>query len=1037
MKAGKVCTYCFRLSSRRGVSLILSVSVMMLLSIMAVTFIRLATYEQAASNNYLAIVDARLTAYAGFDRAMAEIYGQLVTTGRVDWEGEEAKWAGSGNPGANGAKNVVIAYPKASTRHDLAAASASNAIISMTSAAPSLAPLTVAGSTYSVSGVIGRGTGLADLVGRYDLNGNFYCLKIIPPSHGRLNVNSHISSTVNNSASNRVLREILETLAQESGFTGNLSTPGSQVAAVVNAIRASAANPPHLQSKFFQNREDLSNAILGIGSAAAREKFLKNLCTDSWINDSGLVAQRAASTGAPDSYAITGERRAPINVNYISDELLYALVANIKGMAVFYQNSASYTPVMLKNGVEYRTETSLAHVATPVPINFRSLPSGNIDNIVSQIKNSAYLNQTTQSPRYNDRLKFNGAIEGNYSPTVGTLSFVGIGNQPTWLNNDIWNQAWLDALKSNFSPNGSNGFYNMNRGSYRRVGKAQLYYDDSGTIRPGHTTELCFNDNLGSVAIESLGRITARGSQTIVATATVKAKVNFATLLRHHTQAHFEAAPAPTTVITFPPKPVGVASTREGQVLPKPNDPPTADFTMPTTNETQLQADTTAWGCNPLLLLSKANYDINPDGVYCSSRHNNTERRYVTKAVGIDKNLLTVDPVGGANIGNYKGAIEFWIKLTDQVGRGEGDKERGVSCGILGITTKSANYNPVTRNASYVAHGDIGNVTDKVSGSPSVREGTQLYAYLDTKGELRVTRLYWGIFYDGSLTSPDGPWRGLIFDLDTMPTVIPGADSARKVPRRDVVVNVAPSGLNWQPHEWHHVFISWDDNAEHTAGTNSLKVVIDDITQSDPIMVDNDKIGDFAVLNEMNTKDGMFVNGFKRSQPQSGGYFHFDSVFFYPGNSTIDAFVSQKGNSVTTPSHAHRDRYPTSQAFSRTFVIGGEGLIAGPVRWECYTDDPDDVLYNTNPDSRNVKLQMQVKINGTIIGGVATAANSQYLPSASNAANISNRILHNLDNLTYTATFGSTSQRCMTLDSVNAYLYYTYPRFIEFEYPSN
>ena len=413
---------------------------------------------------------------------------------------------------------------------------------------------------------------------------------------------------------------------------------------------------------------------------------------------------------------------------------------------------------------------------------------------------------------------------------------------------------------------------------------------------------------------------------------------------------------------------------------------------------------------------------------------------YATKAIATPKYSSTLavnDPISNANVGNYKGSIEFWVKLADQIGSGESNTTRGVSCGLLALTTVSNDFNPTTRNASYSSRGDIGNVTDqKPLGTPSVREGNQLYAFINTKGELRVSRLYWAVYWDTTATPTKGKWRGLIFDLDTMTSQVPGGDFERKVPRRDVVVNVT----GWKAHEWHHVYIGWDDKIEHTGGNSSLKVVVDGNTGAapSPVMIDNGKPGDYSVLNAKDPEDGLFINGFFRSQGFLGGYFHFSDTsglprVFYPGNATIFGLISHRGTSTSVKPPSTTPSLYSSKTFDSEFTIGESLVLVGPVRWDCYSDDPSNSAINLSLRAFNNSWQQ--------LGGPATSANSEYLPLTLNASYTSRRRMTNGQKLHYQATFNFPTmgvvKDCVTLDSVQVVLIYPYPRFIDFQYPSN
>jgi hypothetical protein len=399
-----------------------------------------------------------------------------------------------------------------------------------------------------------------------------------------------------------------------------------------------------------------------------------------------------------------------------------------------------------------------------------------------------------------------------------------------------------------------------------------------------------------------------------------------------------------------------------------------------------------------------------------------TVNYFMTTAIsdGVDLRGTTA-----GHVGNHEGTLEFWVKLSEG-GIGQetttGVVAKGLAYGLIGITTRG---NARTGTTS---------ISEKIEANPYY-EGTQTYVYINTLGKLRVSRLYYAMYWDSSAGPlgtnglPIGKWRGALHP-ETQ------GDINRRYPRRDAVVDLAAPPLPlpstpWQAHEWHHIRASWNDT--DSPGGSHLKVWIDGTqVPSGCIETCTGSLsgGEFCVLNQKDPYDIFFVNGFFRDQKERGGYFHFglgtSSNVHYPGNATLDRLASYRTKECGTSSP---QRFPllvdtaSSPEHPITIPIPYSGrFILGRLRWTAYPHideslsvaiPPAYVLCKGAPAATPNFIAPYVDTTRIGHGGEGLMPSGHLEVSGS---------------VSYHVEFHNTASRCATLDSVSVTLFYVTPR---------
>jgi hypothetical protein len=228
------------------------------------------------------------------------------------------------------------------------------------------------------------------------------------------------------------------------------------------------------------------------------------------------------------------------------------------------------------------------------------------------------------------------------------------------------------------------------------------------------------------------------------------------------------------------------------------------------------------------------------------------------------------------NVPYYTGGIAFWVKF-------EFDARDPVFSGLIGCTQ----------------------VTDDVAlGAADYEgsEGTQFYIFKNTKGQLRVVRMYYHeCFQDlggeggdsggdsGSVSS------GLVPDYSALAESGSGGieqiqqylDQKKPVARSDMIVDVA----HFKAHEWHHIAVDWQD--DNPGKPVTVWVDFERLQAGGPYIPQEDIESlptAWVRLNVRRPRDGLFIGGFIRKQKVSdSGIFKWFSNTFKPpkGSATV------------------------------------------------------------------------------------------------------------------------------------------------------
>lgn len=272
----------------------------------------------------------------------------------------------------------------------------------------------------------------------------------------------------------------------------------------------------------------------------------------------------------------------------------------------------------------------------------------------------------------------------------------------------------------------------------------------------------------------------------------------------------------------------------------------------------------------------------------------------------------------------YNGGVAFWVKF-------DFDPQDPVFAGLFGATQ----------------------VQSRVNDTPTSSEGSQIFVYKNTDGQLRVTRLYYHQAFletsnDDTGTSSQNPLPYVERDSTQSIEDQVDIDPRKRFARTDAIISLAGNqGVNWRAHEWHHVVIAWNDE---TSG-KPIAIWLDG--QESAVVPYSLGEGDFVTLNEEEPKDGMFVGAFYRDQlSATEGVFKFGTNLIYEdglaverarsikrvvANATIDEFVSFQGVYNPRPHGYFTDKPGIyANSFEIPFPDGIERIRLRSFTWTQY-----------------------------------------------------------------------------------------------------
>ncbi len=205
------------------------------------------------------------------------------------------------------------------------------------------------------------------------------------------------------------------------------------------------------------------------------------------------------------------------------------------------------------------------------------------------------------------------------------------------------------------------------------------------------------------------------------------------------------------------------------------------------------------------------------------------------------------------NVPYYRGGIGFWVKF-------DFDGDDPVFSGLVGCTQVIKEVSP---NAS------------DYTGS----EGSQFFVFKNSRGELRIVRMYYHQAYIHSTGGGGGggesgePLYPVVEasaggTADDRNPILDYLDPEKLVSRTDLLVNIS----HFRAHEWHHIGIDWDDRNPR----QGLRLFLDftEIKQGGgPIFPQAPSLvgsaSTWVRLNERQPKDSLTIGGIIREQGES------------------------------------------------------------------------------------------------------------------------------------------------------------------------
>jgi hypothetical protein len=326
--------------------------------------------------------------------------------------------------------------------------------------------------------------------------------------------------------------------------------------------------------------------------------------------------------------------------------------------------------------------------------------------------------------------------------------------------------------------------------------------------------------------------------------------------------------------------------------------------------------DTASRYVDPIIGKEEVGTDIYPDGVHFSitRMHHLGNRLIVLPArqkigdIGVGGGNQRVGASGlgsrGQNIyGNvpyYRGGLAFWVKF-------EFDGDDPVFSGLLACTQVIKEVVPAAQD---------------YTGS----EGTQFFIFKNTKGQLRVVRMYYHQAFpeagggegggDGGLVQlfPDpGLGEGDEQSAGAQNPIFENLDQQKTISRADLVVDVS----HFKAHEWHHIALDWDD--QNPAFPIRIYIDFAPVQQGGgrpfrPQQLVDGTANSWCRLNQRQPIDGLQIGGIVRHQgvADAGVFKWYTSSARVPGggagvrvesptvkriiaNATIDEFIVYEG----------------------------------------------------------------------------------------------------------------------------------------------
>ena len=900
-------------NKQNGMVLIVVVSILALLSLMSVTFVRMMVYEQVAASNSGANSNARLIAQCGIEEAKARLWKYLLTAQEENSLLVSTESSLFSNKNDN-YDNFWYPIPSDDQYYDLKSAVRDKKAISLHANAGK--------NEYSASGYVGIvRQRRSQYFGSYEMNGNFYALKI-EDNQGKLNINSHRPKKITTDTSsayatkcqysNLVMNNLIRRLAVNCGLgeSKNATLP----VAIADILRPINSSEPPLYTNLTNVRDKILNEVQKHTTITNLlqnnlNKFFYNICINSWMDKKTQVpiASYIKRTTADQLHNIQYyiEYRSPININTVSLELLAAIIEEV-GANVFIchcQGTVAQDAIFESQ----QAETEIRYVLDQNTVQFddpqnQSLSDTNAMAIARELIGNIDANPDNRRRYYNFHELDNAidSIDGNYWKITESNTGKKLALQ----------QLPKDVLKANFNPNARENTVSLNANNYINATKGDLYLQNIYEVMvngqptlidaPTHTTELCFWCN-GYASITSLGMITANNHNTIIEESVINEQVAFGDWVTHTTQHDFFSANIRNeneAAINNPNTTRSNCTINNSYVFPdetaekeleKIDDTEVTTYSasknsgwieiIPNTFNNDLPYQNTINGSesSQLFMAMKKRVSIPNESLLDSILHtdyktlllkNNSEYN-ATNAVTAPSNYNRANSSSSASELNYKRHIKFWMKFNGNI------LLSPYKSGIYAETRFSGQRNYIPYN------------WDKVQGTTTANapklpfhEGSQLYIYKNTNNQLRISTTYFCRYYivtnnigqyQGIAINPGegNGYYGLALGVNQDYTTDPNWKYARldgSVDLKDIA-----SQRNWQQNSWHHF------NIETDSKNGTISILIDGINVSSATndnlelkaQFENDELHpSFCIANDTftGTTSKKSINGFQRKQ---------------------------------------------------------------------------------------------------------------------------------------------------------------------------
>lgn len=787
-------------------------------------------------------------------------------------------------------------------------------------------------------GTIGRTDKDGYKVGRYDRHGNRYKFRI-RSNQGKLNLNSHRPYDLDYSTtakanetkrriknSNRVMNTIIKYLAE--------------VCEVTNATDlANELRPIDENIKTFNSMQEVELILKKYGN---NTEFLNNVCVNS-VMDSLCYVPTDTSTSRDNVAMINAyntsyyrEYRSPININSVSKKLLTALIQSINATVYIYspyhKTVADYGFTESKNKT---TESSLKYAIAKYTISFSQ---SNAETIADTILKSTPYTSIAHIESEIQKLTLDDKI------TRPSVTYLKNSTNQNYINDVRLTNILKDTLKANFNPNVKENFYNGAYVSARCVQKSDLY--SSGN--PTHSTELCILD-CGYADIESNGIIQARvtNNPVTVAKASIKESISFGTMISATSSNDF-------------------SSNSNAWIFPELSE----NGNRISTYMNNLQSVCGSVQCryhgykSTASVTAPANFVKTKDGLLMKDSFNSANTNVYTPS-GIESSSI--------GIASSEQSFKFWVKLAE-------DWYEPTMCGLFSGSYRNGAHKYTKFPVTYDGSGN--------ANTYDYHDGMQLYVYKNTKGELRLSRLFFcGYFKNGSYYGIESLAIDGKGDLP---------NSAIAYARRDICIDLSDSDYRWHANEWHCIDVHWSE----VEGNNKFYVIIDNdsklktygindvdghnTTSSPKFCIINENISDDSTLNRVQM-NSMYRKQYNTTTSINSDkrLFRFDTIASLPGNSTM------KENSLTdtslSPLSSYSINFSIDQSDNQTDPnknpllnydrkkVTGWGVI-GALTWIAYPEGKQmhSDTQGSNPSLTNGYIKMKSSIHSETSGNTKT-----------------------------------------------------------------